>query len=303
MPPVLDASEEKTNGTRLLRLVLDGGTHVLRDFLHSIHPPETLQEVLKSNKEKLKKLKIITKHQWEILFPPLDDSPDSKSFDVTLLHLLLREVCSLTEPSTGWHDLPADNDVSPEANIVRIKCYRNELCHSVSTSITKVEFEDKWKVVSSALVAMGLDQNDVDRLKTEPIDHDTELRVEEEVNKWKCEIEPRLESLEEDVLKMKGEMSRNQADQNTSELADCLPEKVANVFGRSQEIKQIIQPIVTRQVGTVVITGGPGFGKTTVANKVGHELATNPENVVLFCSLRSKATVNEIGRESCRERV
>jgi len=27
---------------------------------------------------------------------------------------------------------------------------------------------------------------------------------------------------------------------------------------------------------------------------VGHELATNPENVVLFCSLRSKATVNEV---------
>ena len=43
-----------------------------------------------------------------------------------------------------------------------------------------------------------------------------------------------------------------------------------------------------------MITGGPGFGKTTVANKVGHELATNPENVVLFCSLRSKATVNEV---------
>ena len=82
------------------------------------------------------------------------------------------------------------------------------MCHSVSTSIASVEFEDKWKVISSALVALGLDQKDVDRPKTEPIDHDTERRVEEEVNKWKLEIEPRVESLEDDVLKMKGELSR-----------------------------------------------------------------------------------------------
>ena len=137
---------------------------------------------------------------------------------------------------------------------------------------------------------MGLDQKDVDRLKTEPIDDDTERRVEEEVNKWKLEIGPPVESLEGDVLKMKGEMSRIQGSlsaQNTSELTNCLPDKVANVFGRSEEIQQVIQPIVSNEVGIVVITGGPGFGKTTVANQVGHELAAIPErNAVLFCSLR-----------------
>ena len=171
------------------------------------------------------------------------------------------------------------------------------MCHSVSTSITNVEFEDKWKVVSCALVALGLDQKEVDRMKTEPIDHDIERRVEEEVNKWKLEIEPRVESLEDDVLNIKGEISRIQgslSDQNTSELANCLPDKVANVYGRSKEIQQVIQTIVTKKVGIVVITGGPGFGKTTVADKVGYELAAISENAVLFCSLRSKATVNDV---------
>lgn len=274
---------------------------MLREFLHSIHLPATLQGVFNNNRGRLEYLhftkKIITESQWEILFPPSGDPPDSKTFDVTLLHLLLREVCSLTAPSTGWHKIPADSDVSTEANIVRVKCYRNELCHSVSTSITKVEFEDKWKIVSLALVALGLDQKEVDRLKTEAIDHDTERRVEEEVNKWKLQFESRVESLEEDVLKMKGEMLRIQgslSEQNTSEFANCLPDKVKDFFGRSKEIQQVTQPIVNRQVGTVVITGGPGFGKTTVANKVGHELAANSENVVLFCSLRSKATVNDV---------
>ena len=96
---------------------------------------------------------------------------------------------------------------------------------------------------------------------------------------------------------MKGEMSRIQgslSEQNTSELANCLPDKVANVFGRSQEIQQVIEPIEAKKLGIVVKTGGPGFGKTTVANNVGHELVAIPENAVLFCSLRSLATVNDV---------
>ena len=47
--------------------------------------------------------------------------------------------------------MPDDSDTSREASIVRIKCFRNELCHSVSTDIPNAEFEDKWKKVSKAL--------------------------------------------------------------------------------------------------------------------------------------------------------
>ena len=263
---VYAVSEEKTNGTRLVRLLVDGGTHVLRKVLDSIHPPATLQPELANNLRSLHGLKsrrVISDGQWEKLFPTSGDLPDSKTFDITLLHLSLRKICHLTAPRTGWHKMPADGDVSLEANMVRIKCFRNELCHSVSTSIAKDEFEDKWNSDSSALVALGLDQTEVDRLKSEPIDHDTKRRIEEEVNKWK--------------------------------LADCLPDEVVNFFGRSQEIEQVMQHINTRKVGIVLITGGPGFGKTTVAKKVGYELAaTGSENAVLFCPLRWKSTVNDV---------
>ena len=201
---VYAVSEEKTNGTRLARLLVDGGTHVLRKILHSVHPtPATLQHVLNNNLRKLQSLKskhVIFDDQWEKLFPASGDPrPDSTTFDLTLLHLLLREICQLTAPPTGWRKMPADGDVSREANIVRIKCFRNELCHSASTGIAKAKFEDKWNIVSSALVAMGIDQTEVDRLKTAPIDHDTERRIEEEVNKWKLDFEPRVETLEKKV--------------------------------------------------------------------------------------------------------
>ena len=142
MTSVFEASQEKTNGTKLVRLVIDGGTHALRTFLHTIHPPGVLQAALASNVGTLTVLKsrrAIFDSQWELLFPSSGDPPDSETFDITLLHLLLREICYLAPPLTGWNNPPAETDFSYEANIVRIKFLRNELCHSISTGITNAE--------------------------------------------------------------------------------------------------------------------------------------------------------------------
>ena len=83
---VFDTSEEKTNGTRLARLLVDGGTHVLRKFLDSVYPePKLIAKGLNKNSVKFQHLKskrVISDHQWEKLFPP-SGLPDSKEFDVT----------------------------------------------------------------------------------------------------------------------------------------------------------------------------------------------------------------------------
>ena len=167
---------------------------------------------------------------------------------------------------------------------------------SVSTGITKDKFEDKWTIVSSALVAMGIDQTEVHRLKTAPIDHDTERRIEEEVNKWKLAFELRVERLEKKVQKLENGNWRTQA---FLALRSCLPDKLPGerMFGRTQEIKEIKDFVQSGNAAVVVITGGPGFGKTTVAKEVAHELA-NPDNerTVIFCRLRKKK-VSEVALE------
>ena len=216
-----------------------------------------------------------------MLFPP-SGNPDSEKFDITLLHLLLREICHLTAPVTGWQNLPADDDDSPEANITRIKCFRNELCHSVSTEISKGEFEDRWNKISSALEAleMGVHRKKMEALKNDPIDHDTR-RVEEELEQWK-------------------KMQEQDSSDTRSNIRSCLPEKLSEKlrFGRSQEIKQVREIIQNGTAPVAVITGGPGFGKTTVATVVAHELAkTENDRTVLFCSLLSKGTLNEVATE------
>ena len=300
MTSVFEASQEKTNGTKLVRLVIDGGTHALRTFLHTIYPPGVLQAALASSVGTLKVLKsrkAIFDSQWESLFPSSGDPPDSETFDITLLHLLLREICYLLPPLTGWNNLPLDSDVSPEAHIVRIKCFRNELCHSISTGITNAEFEDKWNKISKSLVALGLDQKEVDRLKTKPIDHDTESLVKAEVERWTRDLETEIQLLKLEVKQMKDKISRIQdsvSETSGGELANCLPDEDPKVFGRSEEIRQVTEAIQTKGVATVVITGGPGFGKTTVANKVAHELVGVCKNTVLYCPIRSKTTVDDV---------
>ncbi|XP_067034532.1 uncharacterized protein [Acropora muricata] len=291
-------SEAKDNGTRLARLLIDGGTHVLRQLLHSMIPPAALPTVLNKFKPSLQRLK--SKHnlfdnQWEVLYPSSGQAPDANKFDITLLHLLLREICALTEPSNGWHNKPTEDDDSQEAHIVRIKWFRNDLCHSISTGVPNDEFEDKWRTISQSLEALGLDPQEIKRLKNETIDHDTKRRIEEVM---KYDLEPRVSSLEHDIEKLKDQFSssaNNQATFDSEERSSCLPDEVPDAIGRAEEIQLATQAILSEKVSVVAITGAPGFGKTTVANKVAYELA-KPENntTVFYCSLRTKSTLNDV---------
>ena len=276
-------SEETTNGVRLRLLLFDGGTRVLRKFFHSIYPSATLQHTLNNNRAKLRKL-VKFHEQWEMLFPPSGDSPNSKTFDITLLHLLIREICHLKPPSTGWKNMPADHNDSPEANITRINCFRNELFHCSSTAISNVEFEDKWNKIASSLEALeaNVHRKKNEALKNNPIDHDTRRLLEEQAEKWK--------KLQEQEM----------SDTRISSLRSCLPDKVAEerIFGRSQVILQVKETVESGAFPVVLITGGPGFGKTTVAKLVAHELVKlENEGAVLFCSLLSKTTFNEVAIE------
>ena len=135
------------------------------------------------------------------------------------------------------------------------------MSHIPSTDIAKEEFEDKWKILSSALVALGLDQHEVERLKTEPIDNAYTERL-------------------------------------FLERSSCLPDEFPDVFGREKEIRQVTEDIQSGAVAGVVIIGGPGFGKTTVAKEVSHQLdKAENDRTVLFCSLRSKKTFDEVAIE------
>ncbi|XP_022785590.1 E3 ubiquitin-protein ligase DZIP3-like [Stylophora pistillata] len=171
-PSPLASSEEKTNGWKLSRLLIDGGTTVLRDLFDQIHPPRTLRKSLDSHKTTLEELLnegVLYTSQWETLFPRSGAPPvDSRNFDNSLLFLLLTTICGLSRPRSGWHQKPQKKDRSREANLARIKFYRNKIYgHVTTTGIDATTFTDLWKEISAALRSLGLQPTDIDRLKEE----------------------------------------------------------------------------------------------------------------------------------------
>ena len=167
----LASSVERTNGAKLSRLLIDGGTTVLRNVFDAHHPPENLAADLNACYSILNDLlrrRVLNNHQWNKLFPPGGTSPDSNAFDITLLFLLLTNTCGLSPPPTGWHREPIPSDTSLEANLARVKFFRNHLYgHVATTGVNAPTFNALWMEISAVLVALGLRQAEIDRLKAE----------------------------------------------------------------------------------------------------------------------------------------
>ena len=238
---VLESSQEKVYGFKLMRLIVDGGTEVLRNFFLSIHPGN-LQNVLATHYLKLyhlfKTKKIITQPQWDKLYPPPPRIPNIQEFDITLLIILLRNICGLSPPTTGWNVMPGSTDNSREANIVRIRLFRNNFFgHVPGTDVSRLDFEVHWVEVGSALRTLGLNQAEIDRLKAEECGEEEVNRVRKEWNESEREVVSHLNRIEK-ILKQDGELSHESKKEILSKL-DAL-EKRLEVHELSYEsMKQV----------------------------------------------------------------
>ncbi len=185
---------QKANGTKLCRLLIDKGTEAVRKVFERIHPPTSWNVTLKSyGRKKMKKMipKLNTV-QLNILYPPSGDPSSSQDYDITLLFILLRNICGLSPPlsTKSWDKEPPSWDESEEADLARIKFYRNKIYgHITTTSICNKEFQQYWTEISDALVRLGMDAGDLQYLKTAPLENDLWV---EKLKEWK-ESEDKIE--------------------------------------------------------------------------------------------------------------
>ena len=179
----LRSSDEKTQYAKLCRLIIDGGRLALKQVFDSFHPPANLQTSLGSHSatlQDLRKRRKLKDDQWNLLFPPGGAKPDSEQFDITLLFLLLRSTCGLSPPVSGWDSKPPQSDVSREADLVRIKWFRNQLAHRPKAEIDEPTFEAYWSELSDALGRLGLDSWEMRRLKCFPVDEKHYMNVRQD---------------------------------------------------------------------------------------------------------------------------
>lgn len=73
---------------------------------------------------------------------------DSKTFDVTLMIALLRNLTTLTPPINGYDNLPVTTETTPASDLARIKHCRNLLSHLDDAKVDGTLFTTAWMDIS-----------------------------------------------------------------------------------------------------------------------------------------------------------
>nr|XP_058964833.1 uncharacterized protein LOC131791513 [Pocillopora verrucosa] len=236
-PEVLCSTDGKDKFQRISRLLISGGTTLLREVFDQICPPFHLPSKSKdpNTKKQLKSAKL-TKPQRDCLYPSPGTYGESKGFDITLLFALLKTICNLTPPSTGWDILPAPTDHSLVAELARIKHYRNAVYGHVkgNMEITDDEFLQLWENISQALIGVAANlgptskcndwQTKIDKLLKDPLTAEDERNVQE-LQEWYKKDEDIKKSLDQLVdTTQKGKDSIERMEKNVEEIKKYLSE-------------------------------------------------------------------------------
>ena len=206
---------------RLCHLLVDVGWQVLRETFDRVRPPGSLHSVLADPQihaqlKSLRKKRVLSASQWSKLYPTCinKSSVTSAAFDSTLLVILLRNICGLVPPATGWSNCPLVTDTTLAADIARIQFYRNTVyAHASNASVEDAVFSSYWKEIKDTLVRLGgaCYQDAIDEFENEIMDPEFDGHYQELLKQWVEDDNSIEDKLEED------DSSKKQRKQNGSE--------------------------------------------------------------------------------------
>eukprot|EP00058_Branchiostoma_floridae_P003351 XP_002588839.1 hypothetical protein BRAFLDRAFT_99539 [Branchiostoma floridae] len=151
-------------GAKLAALLVDEGTALVRKILEgevqNMKPP-SLRKQLGKHKKHLIGLRHLNPGQKRTLYPLNGDIPDTgQGFDISLLELLLKELCG-NAPYSGPRN--------------RLRQYRNNnYGHISSTDLSEGDFDRLWKELTDILVALGGDRDEILQRLNQSIDSEQE---------------------------------------------------------------------------------------------------------------------------------
>ena len=284
----MDPLQAKANFNRICQLLIDKGSDALRRALHVVHPAPTLAAALHSHRKTLQKLRhnVINPPQWRLLYPAAGP-PDSNDFDITLLTILLRNICGLSSPASGWNAMPPSTDTSISADILRIKIFRNEVYgHTTSAQYDDATFEKLWQEISQPLVELGIPQHEINELKVAPLSPEEKSHVEK-LMEWKeledtllekiKDFERQMVDVKAEVQKLKGTLSSLNIS-NVDQLTKFdFKGKIDGLCEKFQEdtrqwfFDELSTWFADKESRVMILTAGPGIGKSVLSAKVCQE--------------------------------
>ncbi|XP_068695479.1 nucleotide-binding oligomerization domain-containing protein 2-like [Montipora foliosa] len=225
------AVDGKTKYTLLCCLLVKLGSQVLRDvFDRTIHPQDLCSalknEPAHSKLQSLRKEGILNPVQWSQLYLANSSSVSSTGYDPSLLIVLLRTICNLSPPSSGWDLLPHSLDASCESDIVRLKYCVNALsAHAGEASVTDATFCKYREQIQNTLVRLGGAEyedaiREIEKQEMDPWDEehfkerlkewkDGDDRIKDKLNEWEC------------IMKTSGEADRVQPEASCADVVSA----------------------------------------------------------------------------------
>ena len=184
------STKETANYARLCRLLIDVGSQVLRTTFDKVYRPENLGTFLsrKPNHSvllSLRKKQVLNAHQWEKLYP--QSLVSSQHFDNTLVMVLLKNICGLVPPASGWDLPPPTENTTAVADIVRITYFRDTVySYARGAAVDDKTFNLYWKDITDVLVRLGgtCYQNTINSIKAECMYSHLEKYYRELLKNW-----------------------------------------------------------------------------------------------------------------------
>nr|XP_022307914.1 uncharacterized protein LOC111113914 [Crassostrea virginica] len=293
------ATEEMTNTLRVIRLLMEPCTDQLSDLLRSYVSPASFPTLIKREIWRLSRL---TKSQRELVLPNSGVySGNYDDMDISLLYILLRNLCGIQAHNKGWGNSPDSADRSLSANIERLRLARNNCAH-YKNGMSNAEFNQVWSEIRAAVVdldkAPGIGnkyQEAVDFVRNDTMDPLRDKHyIDKLINQMK-ELESIMEKV--DSLERKTEENNEQVKQkiqklessqqrinerniplNIQEQHKTLQESWLNgdkPFHEIHSFPDILDKVQLQNITTII--GGPGSGKTTTARHLALRLQNDCE--------------------------
>ena len=147
------ATEEMTNINRVSRLLMGPCTDQLRDLLRFYIIPANFNTVIQTVKSRLPRL---TEPQRKLILPDSGVySGNYDDMDISLLYILLRNICRIKAHNKGWGNTPDSADRSVSANIERLRLARNRCGHSTG-GMSNAEFNQVWSEIRASVVDLDM---------------------------------------------------------------------------------------------------------------------------------------------------
>lgn len=265
------STSETTNLARVARMILGPCTDVLRAVLTNEMSPSALSHNVKTfiaNYPKYKKCSI-SKEQENLIHGKI-----YKNFDISLLYIILRNICQVPDHKEGWGNVPLPTDRSVSANIERIRLIRNEYGHSSEFSVSDTEFKRRWqdilkivKELESCLSSSTKIQNDVIFISTCSMDPEQESKYIKQL----LDLDKKIQHISEETNRIK---------------KICVPENLKVIYEREilkwkEDDAMFVETHnfaamfdQVKEQTYVMFVGVPGCGKTATARHIALILQT-----------------------------